>query len=61
MSFLQFVYRNVARSKRTYAAYFLSSAFSVMIFFICALFLFSPYTPRAADLPDRDADDDHRR
>ncbi|OZB92958.1 ABC transporter permease [Paenibacillus sp. XY044] len=43
MSFLQFVYRNVARSKRTYAAYFLSSAFSVMIFFICALFLFSPY------------------
>ncbi|WP_223069179.1 FtsX-like permease family protein [Paenibacillus caui] len=43
MSFLQFVYRNVARNKRTYAAYFLSSAFSVMIFFICALYIFNPY------------------
>lgn len=30
------------RNKRTYAAYFLSSAFSVMVFFVCALFLFHP-------------------
>ncbi len=42
MTFPQFVYRNVVRNKRTYSAYFLSSAFSVMIFFIYALFIFHP-------------------
>ncbi|SFC30079.1 putative ABC transport system permease protein [Bacillus sp. OV322] len=42
MTFPQFVYRNVVRNKRTYAAYFLSSAFSVMIFFVYALFIFHP-------------------
>lgn len=42
MTFPQFVYRNVIRNKRTYAAYFLSSAFSVMIFFVYALFIFHP-------------------
>ncbi|MCM3117976.1 FtsX-like permease family protein [Neobacillus sp. MER 74] len=42
MTFPQFVYRNVVRNKRTYAAYFLSSAFSVMIFFIYALYIFHP-------------------
>lgn len=42
MTFRQFAYRNVTRSKRKYAAYFVSSAFSVMIFFLCALFIFHP-------------------
>lgn len=42
MTFRQFAYRNVMRNKRTYAAYFLSSAFSVMIFFVYALFIFHP-------------------
>ncbi|WP_040205690.1 FtsX-like permease family protein [Neobacillus jeddahensis] len=42
MTFPQFVYRNVVRNKRTYAAHFLSSAFSVMIFFVYALFIFHP-------------------
>jgi putative ABC transport system permease protein len=42
MTFPQFAYRNVVRNKRTYAAYFLSSAFSVMIFFVYALFIFHP-------------------
>ena len=42
MTFRQFAYRNVTRNKRTYAAYFLSSAFSVMIFFVYALFIFHP-------------------
>lgn len=41
-TFPQFAYRNVIRNKRTYAAYFLSSAFSVMIFFVYALFIFHP-------------------
>lgn len=42
MNFPQFVYRNVTRNKRTYAAYFFSSAFSVLIFFVYALFIFHP-------------------
>ncbi|WP_151734289.1 ABC transporter permease [Paenibacillus tengchongensis] len=42
MTFRQFAYRNVIRNKRKYAAYFVSSAFSVMIFFLCALFVFHP-------------------
>ncbi|WP_018395211.1 FtsX-like permease family protein [Bacillus sp. 37MA] len=42
MTFPQFVFRNVVRNKRTYAAYFLSSAFSVLIFFVYALFIFHP-------------------
>lgn len=42
MTFPQFVYRNVVRNKRTYSAYFLSSAFSVLIFFVYALFIFHP-------------------
>ncbi|MGQ3378755.1 FtsX-like permease family protein [Priestia endophytica] len=43
MTFQQFAYKNVIRNKRTYGAYFLSSAFSVMIFFMYALFIFNPH------------------
>lgn len=42
MTFPQFVFRNVIRNKRTYSAYFFSSAFSVLIFFVYALFIFHP-------------------
>ncbi|UFJ39229.1 ABC transporter permease [Brevibacillus humidisoli] len=42
MTFRQFAFYNVIRNKRLYAAYFLSSAFSVMIFFIYAMFIFHP-------------------
>ncbi|MFD1178790.1 FtsX-like permease family protein [Paenibacillus puldeungensis] len=42
MNFRQFAFNNVLRNKRIYAAYFLSSSFSVMIFFVCAMFLFHP-------------------
>lgn len=42
MTFRQFAYRNVVRNKRIYAAYLVSSSFSVMIFFVCALFIFNP-------------------
>lgn len=42
MTFRQFAFNNVARNKRTYAAYFLSSSFSVMVFFIYALFIYHP-------------------
>lgn len=46
MTFRQFAYRNVARNKRKYAAYFVSSAFSVMVFFLCALFIYHPAIAR---------------
>ncbi|KAA0546255.1 ABC transporter permease [Bacillus sp. BGMRC 2118] len=42
MTFPQFVIRNVLRNKRTYSAYFFSSAFSVLIFFVFSLFIFHP-------------------
>ncbi|BCE04541.1 FtsX-like permease family protein [Bacillus paralicheniformis] len=42
MTFLQFAYKNVVRNKRAYLAFFLSSAFSVMVFFTFAMLLFHP-------------------
>ena len=42
MTFRQFAFNNVLRNKRTYAAYFFSSAFSVMVFFTYAVFAFHP-------------------
>ncbi|MEC2260603.1 FtsX-like permease family protein [Bacillus thuringiensis] len=42
MTFRQFAFNNIMRSKRTYAAHFLSSTFSVMVFFTYALLLFHP-------------------
>ncbi|MCM3769292.1 MULTISPECIES: ABC transporter permease [Priestia] len=42
MNFRQLAFNNVFRNKRTYAAYFLSSAFSVTIFFLYAIFIFHP-------------------
>ncbi|WP_342555808.1 ABC transporter permease [Paenibacillus sp. FSL R7-0652] len=42
MNFRQFAINNVVRNKRIYLAHFLSSTFSVMIFFIYALLLFHP-------------------
>lgn len=42
MTFRQFAFNNVARNKRLYAAYFLSSMFTVMFFFTFAIFAFHP-------------------
>lgn len=42
MTFLQFAYRNVIRNRRVYAAYFMASSFSVMVFFIYSMLLFHP-------------------
>lgn len=42
MNFRQFASNNVFRNKRTYVAHFLSSAFSVMIFFTYSLLAFHP-------------------
>jgi putative ABC transport system permease protein len=48
MTFRQFAFNNVVRNKRTYAAYFLSSAFSVMVFFAYAIFAFHPGLVKAS-------------
>ncbi|MFK7692215.1 ABC transporter permease [Paenibacillus sp. HJGM_3] len=42
MTFRQFAFNNVSRNKRLYAAYFLSSLFTVMVFFTFAIFAFHP-------------------
>lgn len=42
MTFRQFAFNNVLRNKRLYAAYFLSSMFTVMVFFTFANFAFHP-------------------
>lgn len=42
MNFRQFALINVKRNTRSYAAYFLSSVFSITIFFIYAAFIFHP-------------------
>lgn len=42
MNFRQLAFNNVFRNKRTYAAYFLSSAFSVMIFFVYSIIAYHP-------------------
>jgi len=42
MTFRQFAFNNVLRNKRIYIAYFLSSMFTVMVFFTFAIFAFHP-------------------
>ncbi|MED4531489.1 ABC transporter permease [Metabacillus fastidiosus] len=42
MTFRTFAFNNVIRNKRLYAAYFLSSMFTVMVFFTFAIFAFHP-------------------
>lgn len=42
VTFRQFIVNNVTRNKRLYAAYFLSSLFTVMVFFTFAIFAFHP-------------------
>lgn len=42
MTFRQFAYRNVVRNGRIYAAFFMASVFSVMVFFLYSMLLFHP-------------------
>lgn len=42
MTLRRFAFNNVLRNGRVYAAYFLSSAFSVMVFFVYSMFAFHP-------------------
>ncbi|SFD00689.1 putative ABC transport system permease protein [Bacillus sp. 491mf] len=51
MTFSQLAFKNVSRNIRAYAAYFLSSAFSVMIFFLYALFIYHPDVDGSKEFP----------
>ncbi|PTL50769.1 FtsX-like permease family protein, partial [Clostridioides difficile] len=42
MDFRKFAYNNIVRNFRAYLAYFLSSVFSIMIFFVFAVSMFHP-------------------
>lgn len=42
MTFRQLAYRNVLRNLRSYAAFFLASIVSVMVFFVYSMFIFHP-------------------
>lgn len=42
MTFRQFAYRNVVRNLRIYAAFFMASVFSVMVFFLYSMLFFHP-------------------
>ncbi len=42
MTFRQFAYRNVIRNRRIYAAFFMASVFSVMVFLMYSMLLFHP-------------------
>lgn len=42
MTFQQFAYHNVIRNSRIYAAFFMASIFSVMVFFIYSMLMFHP-------------------
>lgn len=42
MTFRQFAFRNVSRNKRLYVGYFLSSLFTVMVFFTFSIFAYHP-------------------
>lgn len=46
MTFLQFAYRNVFRNFRNYAAFFMASFFSVLVFFIYSMLMFHPEIER---------------
>ncbi|MBD7985203.1 ABC transporter permease [Sporosarcina sp. Sa2YVA2] len=51
MTFRQFAFRNVVRNRRVYAAFFMASVFSVMVFFLNSMLLFHP-TIEASALRD---------
>lgn len=50
MTFREFAFHNVTRNKRLYIAYFLSSMFTVAVFFTFAIFAFHPALTAGSDM-----------
>ncbi|MCW9131995.1 FtsX-like permease family protein [Bacillus paramycoides] len=54
MTFWQFAFKNVSRNSRAYFAYFISSAFSIMVFFSFAVYTYHPRLQNTQSYQERD-------
>ncbi|MDM5190506.1 FtsX-like permease family protein [Bacillus sp. DX4.1] len=53
MTFWQFAFKNVTRNSQAYFAYFVSSAFSIMVFFSFAVYVYHPQLQGLQDFRER--------
>lgn len=54
MTFWQFAFKNVSRNSKAYFAYFVSSAFSIMVFFSFTVYAYHPRLQSVQGFQDRD-------
>ncbi|MCU5704716.1 MULTISPECIES: FtsX-like permease family protein [Bacillus] len=54
MTFWQFAFKNVSRNSKAYFAYFVSSAFSIMVFFSFTVYAFHPRLQSVQGFQERD-------
>ncbi|MGD6890471.1 FtsX-like permease family protein [Bacillus mobilis] len=54
MTFWQFAFKNVSRNSKAYFAYFVSSAFSIMVFFSFTVYAFHPRLQSVQSFQERD-------
>ncbi|WP_283747012.1 FtsX-like permease family protein [Bacillus cereus] len=54
MTFWQFAFKNVSRNSKAYFAYFVSSAFSIMVFFSFAVYTYHPRLQNVQSYQERD-------
>ncbi len=54
MTFWQFAFKNVSRNSKAYFAYFVSSAFSIMVFFSFTVYAYHPRLQSVQSFQERD-------
>ncbi|PFD44317.1 ABC transporter permease [Bacillus cereus] len=54
MTFWQFAFKNVSRNSKAYFAYFVSSAFSIMVFFSFTVYVYHPRLQSVQNFQERD-------
>ncbi|MED0947406.1 ABC transporter permease [Bacillus mobilis] len=54
MTFWQFAFKNVSRNSKAYFAYFVSSAFSIMVFFSFTVYAYHPRLQNVQNFQERD-------
>ena len=54
MTFWQFAFKNVSRNSKAYFAYFVSSAFSIMVFFSFTVYAYHPRLQNVQSFQERD-------
>jgi len=54
MTFWQFAFKNVSRNSKAYFAYFVSSAFSIMVFFSFTVYAYHPRLQHVQNFQERD-------